>query len=69
VHLVGFIIRIYHDARPHERQNAPNNSDHCSLVRGGHTNTHTHTRSHLRAGLSDKTSALCCIELRNISGI
>jgi len=48
-HLVGFIIRIYHDARSRERQNAPNNSYHSSLVR-----VRGHTRAHLRAGLSDE---------------
>jgi hypothetical protein len=34
VHLVGFIIRICHDARSHERQILPGCQSHCNMELG-----------------------------------
>ena len=56
VHLAGFILRIYHDARSHERQNvyfagATNRKKNCNLyiiyLSPTHPPTHTHTHTYI----------------------
>ena len=46
VDLVGFIIRIYHDARSPERQTRELYKPHCQVV-VSRTHTHTHTHKHV----------------------
>jgi len=48
VYLLGFIIRIYHDARAPERQKNTNTNIHTNTNTPAHKRAHTHTHTHTR---------------------